>query len=123
MALAPLRAVVELDLTDVVTLESLQSVRTPNGEYIDAWVSETEQAGLLLMGGARLAEIAAARGVKADGTLMLALGKTCRPDQRAMVRGTADGVAWQRVVAISSGTRPTDQLFGLATVVDVDLNV
>ena len=122
MALAPLRAVVELDLTDVVTLESLQSVRLPNGEYIDAWISETEQAGLLILGGAKVAELAAGRGVKATGMLQLIFGRTCTVGQRAMVRGVADGIAWQRLVEISSGTDVTVPVFGLATVVDVDLN-
>lgn len=106
-----------------VTLETLQSVRLVNGEYIDAWVSETEQPGLLMMGGTSVAELAAARGVKADGTLRLVLGKTCVPGQRALVRGTTKGIAWMRLVEITMGTDPTSRLFGLAAVVDVDLNL
>ena len=119
----PYQAIARASMRHRVTLQSFQGVRTPNGEYIDAWVNETEQAGLLMIGGAKVAEIAAARGVKADGTLRLELGKTCTAGQRALVRGTTKGVAWERLVEISSGTDLTSRLFGLAAVVDVDLNV
>jgi len=106
-----------------VTLETLTSTRLPNGEYRDTWVSGTEQAGLLMMGPSKLTEIAAASGVKADGTLRLPLGLVCQPGQRAMVRGTTKGIAWQRLVSIEAGTDLTNRLFGLAAVADVDLNV
>ena len=55
--------------------------------------------------------------------LQLVFGKPCVAGQRALVRGVADTIAWQRLVEISSGTDLTIPVFGLATVVDVDLNV
>jgi hypothetical protein len=122
LSAAPLQAMSRASMRHRVALETLESIRFPNGEYQDAWVAETEQPGSLKMGGASAAELAAARGVVARGTLRLELGKTCTPGQRAMIRGVTRGVAWQRLVEVTSGTDLTSRLFGLATVVDVDLN-
>lgn len=105
-----------------VTLASQVRTQLPNHEYETTWQAGPTQPGLLMMGGAHVAEIAAARGVKADGTLRLALGAVCLAGQRATVTGIVRGRAWTRTVLVTSGTDETNRLFGLATVVDVDLN-
>lgn len=122
LSAAPLQAIARASMRHRVTLQTYQSVRLPNGEYEKAWVDGTTQPGLLMMGGANVAEIAAARGVEATGTLRLALGSVCLPGQRATVTGIVRGRAWTRTVLVTSGTDDTNRLFGLALVVDVDLN-
>lgn len=122
LSAAPLQAISRASMRHRVTLATLTSVRLTNGEYTDTWVDEVEQAGLLMMGPSKLTQIAEAIGVKAEGTLRLAFGKLCEAGQQAMVRGTTKGIAWQRLVALTSGTDLTNRLMTLVTVVDVDLN-
>jgi hypothetical protein len=106
-----------------VTLQTQVTTTDPITHEVEStWVDGTEQAGLLMMGLSKLTEVAAARGMKADGTLRLELGTIATAGQRARVTGTVKGRSWERLVELTSSADDTNRLFGLVTVVDVVLN-
>lgn len=116
-----LRILQEQGLRDRVTLEQLTEIRLPNGEYHRQWVAEPEEPGLLLVGGAKLADLAAAIGVKAQGILKLKRGRSLA-GERAVVRGIQKGVAWQRLVEVTADLGgDTERIIRRALWVDVEL--
>lgn len=118
-----LQAQANVGLRHLVLWETRVSTRQSNGEYVDTWLAEdAEERCLLMMAVASTSEIAAARGVVAGGTCRVVLGRVLYPGMRGLVRWTLKGIAQQRFVEVTSGTDQTNRLFGLATVVDVDLN-
>ncbi len=118
----PLRAISRASMRHTVALEEAVRIRQPNGEYETTWVSAAPVPCLLMSVGSATAAIGEARGVKAEWTLRLTLGLTVEPGARGLVRGITRGVAWQRLVTITSSPDLTARLFGLATAVDVDLS-
>lgn len=123
-ALRPGRAIYQASMRHRLTISTTTRIRNPDtGEYEEVpQVRVSNRPCLLMMGGAHVAEIAAARGVKADGTLRVELGEVVLPGERATVTGLTRGVPWTRVLTVTSGADETNRLFGLATVVDVTLN-
>lgn len=123
-ALRPGRAIMDASMRHRVTWETFLRIRNPEtGEYETAWLAdETDEATLLMIGGQNTADVAAARGVKADGTARVKLGRVITAGMRGLFRWTLKGVAQQALMTVTSGTDQTDRFRGLATVVDTDLS-
>lgn len=122
-ALAPLRAIVEFDLTDAVTLSEAQEVDLGHG-------GETEPGpplitgpfrGLLLPAGADVRAEAAARGVDAGYVLQLPLRTAVKPGLTATVTRATVNETWTRTVEITGVELPRD-VYRVCTAVDVLLN-
>lgn len=121
-ALAPLKAVQEFGFRHEVQFETLEVVRLPNGEYDQRWAEDGgPEPGLLIIGGAGLAELAAARGVRAEGVLKVRRGRLVA-GRRALVRGVLGGVAWQRLMRVTADLGGnTERMVRRALVVDEEL--
>jgi hypothetical protein len=123
MALAPLRAIMEHELTDTATLETLVIERQANEEdVVVGWDDADPVPCWYKRGGPQVAELAAARGVEADGLMQLELASTVVPGQRCLIRGENERGEWQRLVAITSSPDPGGDLVDVVTVLDVELN-
>lgn len=123
LALAPLRAVDEAGLTHRVILESASAVRQAGGKIVTTWVTEPEQACRLnplgLDSRLRAEQPSSAR----KWTLALRSGSTVVPGQRALVSGTTNGQAWQRLLTVDDVEFPrSDELRRVCLCSDVEIN-
>lgn len=124
LALAPLRGVVEFDLTDVVTLHQAQEHEAGHGaETVEDVPLDTGPfKGLLLPVSSGAAERAAAKGVAATYVLQLPVGTVVKPGMTAtVVRDTADEV-WTREIDVTGVELPRS-VFIACTAVDMPLNL
>jgi hypothetical protein len=122
MALAPLRAVVEIDLTDVVTLHTTTQVDAGHGAETEEQVTNTGPfQGLLLPASAKVVEQAAARGIQATYLLQLPLGTIARPGMTATVVRDTTEESWTREIELTAVELPRS-VNVVCTAVDVPLN-
>lgn len=121
---ADLRSIAVAGLVHSVTLDTLQSVRGPGARYINVWVTEAEQQGLLTPASAGGTNIRADQPSAAgDWVLAIRSGRALHEGQRALVRGETNGEAWQRLVEVSKVLFPKPrELRRRALCVDADLS-
>jgi hypothetical protein len=123
MALAPLRSVVELDLTDAVTLHEATEVDVGHGAEVEegTLLDTGPFKGLLLPASTRIIEQAAATGVQATYLLQLQMGTVARPGMTATVIRATVEESWTREIELTAVELPRS-VFIACTAVDVPLN-
>lgn len=124
LALAPLRAMDEAALTHTVILETRVEVRAPGARITVTWVSEDPQPGRLNPAAAGGFNISADQPSAAgEWVLSLRSGSVITEGQRALVTGSTNGQAWQRLVSVNKVLWPkSKELRRRALCVDTELN-
>lgn len=123
MAVAPLKAVSRLGMTDRVTLHEAQDTETGHGaERTELDPLDTGPfPGLMVPVSAAAAEKAAARGIVAQWVLQLPVGTLVKPGLTATVERATVDETWTREIEIT-GVEPPLGVHVHCTAVDVLLN-
>lgn len=121
-ALSHIRGTVEEGLEHEATRWVQETIRAPNGEYETTPHWDNAVFAHLISDAAKVAEIAAARGVEATYLVKYRLGEAVTPGE--VWRVTAeddDGTEYVKLVRLTS-VEPLKRLAILATAVDTTLN-
>ena len=116
------RAISEAGRRHTAQVSRLETVRLPNGEYIETWVVGPLLQARMTEIGFRDATIAAAKGVKAQWVVVFKQTADVVLGDRVTVEGRTDGVDWQRIVEITSENWMTGRVHKQTLAVDVDLS-
>lgn len=121
-ALIDIRSISEAGFRHTAQLGTKTVVWLPNGEPIETYVFGDEIPCRLKVVSYRMAQIAAAQGVKAQWSLVFRQSEDVIIGQQAMVRGDTDGEAWQRLVEITADLGLASRIHRQTTAVDVALD-
>lgn len=120
---ADLRHLQEAGLRHRATPVTKETIRLPNGEYEVVWVEGTEVPALFVVGGSKVAELAAARGVTAEGVLKLKRGTDVDVGQRYRVTGIIKGREWERVLEVTADlSEDTERVVRRLLVIETELD-
>jgi hypothetical protein len=122
LTFADSRAISEAGFRHTAQLGTVTTVRYPNGEEATSIEFGSAITCRLKTIGTRTADIAAAQGVKAQWSLVFKSATAVTIGQQVIVRGTTDGVAWQRLVEITADLGLTGRVHRQTTAIDVELN-
>ncbi len=119
-ALGPLGAMMAAGLDHRASRVTLTNVTKANKEVVTAW-TDADEGPLpchLQTAGSRIAELAAARGVKAQYTLRFRRQDEATIGERFVVTGVERGTAWERTVEVTADLTFTGKVMRLYAVAD-----